>query len=114
MPVVIFLGSYMGMSDFMFTVDCSGRKLSIEEVFEKGLCDDDILRRHQRSDFSQEWYEVTEGDQIKICWWENLRDEETTFIIPAELPNPPQNPDDMDRTGMYLYDYLDKYCKRAT
>jgi hypothetical protein len=111
MSTVILLGTYVGLSDFAFDASCNGVSIAESEAQKRGLIDAGAIRRHARSNYTRDWYEVKPGDQIKVRWRDDDRDVETTFVIPAELPNPPQSPDH-EATGMRLYQYLEQHCKR--
>ncbi len=111
MSSIILLGTYIGLSDFVFDVKCNGLPLEESEAQKIGLINDDTIRRHSQSNYTRDWYKVNPGDQIEIRWRDDEHDIKTTFIIPERLVDPPQNPDD-EKTGMRLYDYLEANCKR--
>lgn len=112
--MLILLETYVGCSDFRFETYCTGRKLEAAELREKELLTEDILRRHSRSSYVPEWYEVKEGDQIRVVRWDDDGQIDETFVVPANLPDSPQSLDDRAlRTGMRVYDYLVAHCAKA-
>ena len=112
--MLILLETYIGCSDFRFEPSCTGRKLEEAELREKGFISDQILRFNSKSSYAPEWYEVKEGDQIRIVRWDDEGKIDETFIVPATLPDPPQHLDDGHlRTGMRVYDYLVEHCVRT-
>lgn len=115
MKQIILLNSYAGPSDFTFNAECSGRRLSREEVFEKGLVTEDQIRRHSESDYTKEWYEVAPGDTIVI---EHYYDEEPKVnrkrvfrVSESGMPNPNTNLDNFDATGIELEGHLLEQCE---
>ncbi len=113
MRTIILLEEYVGSSDFAFKPSCTGRLLDKKEVWERKLMTDDLVRRTERSSYISEWYEVEEGDQINIIRVNGDEELDETFIVPKELPNPPQDPT-RDHNGMHVYDYLVRHCRKLT
>jgi hypothetical protein len=111
--VIILLETYTGCSDFCFVTSCTGRQLEEAELREKGFVSDAILRNNEHSSYVWAWYEVKEGDRIRVVRWDDEGDIDETFIVPADLPNPPQQLDDIFRTGKWVYDYLVEHCTKA-
>lgn len=100
MGQVLMTSTYVGMSDFRFEakVDLfNGRQLGAEEVRRRGLLTDDIVRRHERSDYVHEWYEIEPGDVISlVATQDHLPDEEEvewSLGVTKPLIDPPQTPD---------------------
>ena len=111
MGQVILVGSYCGLSSYIFDVKVEGRLLTMSEVRRLGLVDENAIRRHSSSDYSYEWYEISPGDQITITAGELGDEEEMILEVPTEpLPQPPQRLDDVIPNG--LIKYLRNYCKR--
>ena len=48
----------------MFVDDRPHGEFSFEQQL--GLVDDDAIRRHKQSSYSQEWFEINPGDRIAI------------------------------------------------
>lgn len=116
MPQVILLESYNGLSSFTYEVSCTGRLLSADEVRQRDLLTDDEVRRHARSDYLPSWYEVSPGDTITIErqeWGDDESEDDGffTFIVPENLPSPPQRLDNHDRTGPRSLQYLKEHCE---
>jgi hypothetical protein len=112
MSQIILVGSYCGLSSYTHDVSVTGRLLEIDEVRKLGLVDDAAMRRHKRSDYSQEWYEINPGDQVTVIVGELGEEEEMVFEIPeTPLLNPPQKLDDMFDD---IVEYLKKYCRRIS
>ena len=109
--MIILLETYVGGSDFRFETSCTGRKLEDTELREQGFISDAILCRNERSSYVPEWYEVKEGDQIRVVRSDDDGTIDETFIVPADLRDPPQRLDDSFRTGMHVYGYLVEHCK---
>lgn len=112
--MIILLETYVGCSDFRFEPSCTGRKVEEEELRERGIISDDILRRCERSSYISDWYDVNEGDTIRIIRWDDDGNIDETFVVPADLPDPPQRPDKSMDGGMHVYGYLAKHCKKVT
>ena len=111
--MIILLQTYCGLSDFTFEPSCTGRKLEEQELREKGFLSDKILRLNADSSYVTDWYEVKEGDQIRIQRRDDDGQIDETFIVPINLPDPPQRLDDHQRTGMHVYDYLVSHCRQV-
>lgn len=111
--MIILLETYNGSSDFVFETFCTGRKLDRAELYSLGLLTDDIVRRHEQSDYVWEWFELKEGDTIRIVHRDDDQDFDETFVVPSDLPDPPQKLDDTFRTGMWVTRYLRDHCSRA-
>ncbi len=109
--MIILVESYFGPSDFIFDVQCTGAFVSLPEVLARGIINRDIVRRHAKSSYVRDWYEVQPGDRIRIEWRDEVQDIEITFVVPEVLPEPPQSPDH-ESAGMRLYHYLERYCNR--
>lgn len=110
------LRTYSGLSIFTFERFCTGRKLQVKGIRERDLIIEDISRRHSRDNYVHEWFEVKEGDQIRVV---RMNDDDSdinqTFIVTVDLPEPPFELDDKKhRTGMGMNDYLVKHCAKLT
>lgn len=110
--MIILLETYAGLSDFSFKPTCTGRRLERVELEKLGLVSEEFLRANKHSSYMPEWYEVKEGDQIRIQCVDDEGALDETFVVPSVLPNPPQRLDDLLRTGMRVYDYLVLHCRR--
>ena len=110
--MVILLETYIGSSDFCFVTTCTGRQLGEAELRERGFISNQILRCNERSSYAAGWYEVQEGDQIRVVRSDDKGVIDETFIVPPCLSDPPQRLDDTFRTGMHVYDYLVVHCKK--
>lgn len=100
---------------FAFDVECSGRLLTREEALQKGLTNNNQLRRYKRSSYSQEWYEVNPGDTITVDYddfgEDNLPNGIFIFNVPKDgmkLPN--ADLDNFDATGVNLLEHLKIQC----
>jgi hypothetical protein len=109
-PQIILVGSYIGLSDYVYDVTCTGRRLSITEAAGKGLFNQKAFKGN-KIDYAFEWYEVNAGDRIQI----HIADDDdsphtVTFIVPdTGLPNPPLR---WENTHFNELDvYLAKHCK---
>lgn len=113
--MIILLETYAGCSSFHFETTCTGRKLEEPELRERGLITDDILRRHVRSSYVPSWFEVKEGDQIRIIRSDDDHEEtDETFVVPKILPDPPSELDDFQmRTGQWVYAYIAEHCPKV-
>ncbi len=111
MSQIILVGSYCGPSDYTFEVKVSGRPLNMSEVRQCGLVDDDAIRRHKQSSYSQEWFEVSAGDRISVrVGGDEIQEME--FEIPAPpLAVIPQRLD--DGFTIDLLSWLKEYCTRV-
>lgn len=93
---------------FSFEVSSTGRRLTLEEALGTGLVTRDQLRRHERSDWTNGWYEIVPGDEIVF----RVRDRkkgnvDATFVVPSSgLLNPPSDLDDWRRTGEGLLSFF--------
>lgn len=110
--MIILLETYVGCSDFVFQPTCTGRKIEQSELRELGLISDKILKRNEKSSYFPDWYEVKEGDRIRIQKSDDEGDLDVIFVVPSDLPNLPQKLDDFPWTGMRVYDYLVEHCKQ--
>jgi hypothetical protein len=110
--MLILLETYVGSSDVRFETFCTGRKLKEAELRERGFISDQILRLNEQSDYVSEWFEVKVGDEVRVVWKDDRVDLDETFIVPFDLPDPPQRLDDSFRTGMWVYRYLADHCSR--
>lgn len=113
MSQVILVGSYCGLSTYTFEVQVTGRALSMSEVKQLGLVDDNALRRHKASSYSQEWYEIKHGDRVRVRVSEDDDEkvEEMEFEIPeTPLPVLPQRLD--DTFTIDLLTCLKEHCRR--
>ncbi len=111
MNQIILVDSYCGLSDYTFEVTVSGRRLNMSEVKQLGLVDDDAIRRHKQSSYSQEWFEINPGDRIAIRVGED-EIEELEFEIPTTpLTIIPQKLDDTFKID--LLSWLKEYCVRV-
>lgn len=113
MPQYILLQSYLGLSDYVYIAKCSGRRLDLPEVKQLELTDDQALRRHERSSYTQEWFEIHPGDWIEVeiigedYGEKNLH---VRFTIPEKgLENPPQKLD-TEYSHNRLHEYLLTQC----
>jgi hypothetical protein len=113
MPQHILLQSFIGPSDYVYIVTCSGRPLDLTEAKQAGLTDDQTLRRHKKSEYTHEWFEVNPGDWIEVELIGEEFDEENLharFTVPENgLADPPQKLDD-ERTHNMLHEYLISVC----
>ena len=66
MPQYILLGSYVGLSGYVYEVSCSGRPLNITEAIEQGLTNEKELGRNSTLSYSNEWFEVSPSDTIEV------------------------------------------------
>ena len=111
MSQIILVGSYCGLSDYTFEVTVGGRRLNMREVRHYGLVDDDAIRRHNQSSYSQEWFEVNASDRITVRVGED-EIEEMEFEIPeTPLTVIPQKLDDIFKIN--LLSWLKEYCVRV-
>lgn len=110
--MIILLETYVGLSDFSFEPTCTGRRLGRVELEKLGFVSEEVLRANKHSSYVPEWYEIKEGDQIRIRRVDDEGALDETFVVPSELPDPPQRLDDFLRTGMRVYDYLVRHCCR--
>jgi len=112
--MIILLETGWSPSGFRFETSCTGRRLQEAELRERGFISDDILRRYDRSIYTPTWFEVKEGDQIRVVREDDDEDIDVTFIVPAILPDPPVDLfDKQHRTGMWVYDYLVQHCVKV-
>lgn len=111
MSQIILVGSYCGLSIYTFEVTVSGRPLDMSEVKQCGLVNDDAIRRHRQSSYSQEWFEVNVGDRISVRVGEDEIEEMEFEIPPTPLTVIPQKLDDTFRVD--LLSWLKEYCVRV-
>lgn len=113
MSQIIFVGSYCGSSSYVYQVVVTGRRLELDEVKNLGLVDDDALRRHKKSDYTHEWYEIKPGDRITTTEGERGEEETMVFEIPTTpLPRLPQRLDDVWSIG--LIECLEEHCTKVS
>src|SRR3989344_967282 len=110
--MLILLETYVGSSGFQFETSCTGRRLEEAELRERGFISDQLLRLNKQSNYVPAWYEVKGGDEIRVVWKYDRVDIDETFIVPYELPDPPQRLDDTFGTGVWVYRYLLEHCNR--
>lgn len=111
MSQIILVGSYCGCSDYTFEITVNGRHLSMSEVRQRGLVDDDAIRRHKQSSYSQEWYEINPGNRITVRVGE-AKIEEMVFEIPlTPFTVVPQKLDDTFKID--LLSWLKENCTRV-
>lgn len=114
--ILLFSAGGPGEYDDHIMVECTGRKLALQEALAAKLVTPDQLRRHRNGPCDLAWYEVTAGDEIVFTideWvWHNnqpsyLRRQRLTYVIPAgTLPDPPL---DLDDTFFQRQDNLQEY-----
>ena len=114
MSQIILVSSYIGGSDYVFSVSVTaGKFLEITKATELGLVDDAAIRRHALSSYSYEWYEISPKNRITVKTGEAGKEREMIFEIPDEpLPKLPQKLD--DALSIDLLECLIKYCKNVS
>lgn len=109
---IILVSTYVGCSDFVFEVECSGKCLSRLEVLERGLLTQDQKRRHKDSAYVYAWYQVFPGDTISIKHCSDDFSHQVTFRVPENgMENPNSNIDNLFATDSYLEDHLALQCE---
>ena len=113
MRQVILVTCYYGSSSYVYTVEVTGRRLETDEVKRLDLVNDDDLRRHEKSDYAHEWYEIKPRDRITITEGERGEEETMVFEIPTTpLTRLPQRLD--DTFSMSLIECLEEHCAKVS
>lgn len=111
MTQVILLENYQGLSDFILEVECTGSRLSIDQALEKSLVTEEQLKRHEKSSYSKEWWQVDPGDQIILTIDDGSDRIEHIFIVPEEgMLRPNTNLDEGIGIHQYLRKHLIEQC----
>jgi len=106
----ILLQTYLGASDFFYTVTCDGESISQSDATLLGFATGADFYRHKNSDYDATWFKIVPGTQITVSIADDERDQHFTFVVPEKgLPNPPVTLDD-ERGCHNLHLYLQKHC----
>lgn len=109
---IIFLNTYVGLSDFTFEVTSSGRQLTREEIAAKGLFTADMQRRHKGSSYVYQWCEVNPGDTFTVTHISDDVRHQTVLRVPGGgMKNPNASVDNWGATGMQLEQHLVDQCE---
>jgi hypothetical protein len=103
--ILLFSTGGPGDYDDHIEVECTGRKLTLQQAQDRNLVTQDQLRRHRNGPYDKAWYEVKPGDEIVFTideWvWEGdepryPRYQKLTYVVPPDgLSNPPIDLDDI-------------------
>lgn len=102
-------------------VECTGRRLTLDEAQERKLVTPDQLRRYGKGPRDRAWFEVESGDEVvfNITGWVGHDNESSylctqrlTYVIPPKgLPDPPVDLDEtIFRRRESLHEYYAKHA----
>lgn len=115
MNQIILLNTYIGLSDFTFEVNCSGRQLTDDEVTAKSLFTPQMQRRHKIFSYAYQWYEVNPGDTFTITHISDDVRQQTVLRVPATgMDAPNSNVDNFRATGINLKYHLACQCEMVS
>lgn len=111
MSQCILVQSYIGILDFTFEVECSGRELVGSESAEFRSQNNGKSWEKRRADYRISWHEISPGDWIDVYMVDGAHWTNNRYTIPeGGLPDPPTSLED-DRYAGKFERYLKKYCE---